>query len=506
MYSHGSSMTMPPHVSESESEKPMDAGSDPAPADTAPADAEPADAEPDAAPADAEPDAAPADGGPDAAPSARKISRSRLVLVDAVIVVASVLAVVGILAVWANRLVFSPDAWSNTSTQLLQDPNIRGATANYLVDQLYANVDIAGLIKSGLPTRLQPLAGPAAGALRDPAVSAVNLALERPRIQSLWRQANRAADQSLIAVVNGGKGPVGVKSGVVTLDLASIVDELASRLGLPADIASKLPPSIANLTVLKSNQIKTVQDVGNGVKSLALWLTIIVPLLWVLAIVLARGHRRRTLMSVGFSMVIVGVIGIAGRSILKSQITNSLVSDASLRPAVHAVLDIGTQILGDIAGAFVLVGTVVIAAAWFAGPARPAVAGRRALAPFLRDHPVWAFAAVAAVMLVIFVWEPIHATGTPVGIVVFLALALLGTEVLRRQTEVEFPGARAGETTAAMRTRVESLKEGVRRDRAPSTQAESVPDQLERLATLRDNGSITPEEYEAAKANVLKNA
>ena len=54
------------------------------------------------------------------------------------------LLIVGIFSVWANRLLFNPDNWSNTSTQLLSNPTIRSSTANYLVDQLYANVNVPG--------------------------------------------------------------------------------------------------------------------------------------------------------------------------------------------------------------------------------------------------------------------------------------------------------------------------------------------------------------------------
>ena len=61
-----------------------------------------------------------------------------------------------IFAVWANRQLFNPENWSNTSTQLLQNKAVRNATANYLVDQLYANVDVAGEIKAKLPPQLQP--------------------------------------------------------------------------------------------------------------------------------------------------------------------------------------------------------------------------------------------------------------------------------------------------------------------------------------------------------------
>src|SRR5207248_9161754 len=135
---------------------------------------------------------------------------------------------------------------------------------------------------------------------------------------------------------------------------------------------------------------------------------------------------RRTLMSVGFAMVFAGVLALFGRRILDTQISSSLTSDASLRPAIDATVGISTQILREIAAAFVYVGIVVVAAAWFAGPARPARAMRLALAPSLREHAVGAYAVTLGVMAVIFAWNPIHATGTPVGILTFTVLALLG--------------------------------------------------------------------------------
>ena len=89
------------------------------------------------------------------------------------------------------------------------------------------------------------------------------------------KQANRAADQTFVNIVNGKKGALQVNGGEVSLNLAPIVAEITDRLGVP-DLSSKLPPSVANLTILKSNQIKLVQDVGNALKGLALALTIIV--------------------------------------------------------------------------------------------------------------------------------------------------------------------------------------------------------------------------------------
>jgi hypothetical protein len=426
-----------------------------------------------------------------------------MIAVNSLVVITTLLLVVGVFSVWANRLLFDPDNWENASTQLLQNPAIRSATANYIVDQIYANVNVPGLLRSALPTQFQGLAGPAAGALRNGAVQVVDQALQRPRVQQLWAQANRAADQLFITVVNGGRGAVTVNNGAVTLDLASIVDNIASRLGLPSDVSSHLPANIANLTVIQSDHLSFVQKVGKAIKSLALWLTILVPILYALAIFLARGRRRRALMAVGFAGVLGGILVILGRSILQTQLANAITSDASLRPTVAAVLAINTQILGQTAAAVIFGGLVLVGAAWVGGPARPAMAMRRAIAPFLRERVLATYAITLAVMALIFIWDPIHATGTPAGIIVFTALALFGTYVLREETLRTFPDAQAGATTQALRERAASLRR--RRSPAPPPDAptESTADQLSRLAELRDRNAITPVEYESAKAQLL---
>ncbi len=441
------------------------------------------------------------------APSPGHPARGRMILVNTLIVITTLLLVVGVFSVWANRLLFNPDNWSSTSSQLLENPTIRATTANYLVDQLYANVNVAGVIRSGLPKELQPLAAPAAGALRNAAVQGVELALTRPRVQSLWAEANRAADKTFIAIVNGGKGAVAVNQGVVSLNLGLILNNVASRLGLPSNLASKLPPNVANLTVFKSDQLKFVQNAGQAIQHLALWLTILVPLLYALALALApSGRRRRTLMTIGAAAVLGGVLVILGRNILQSQIATSLTDDASLRPTITATIGIATEILGSVAGAIVLVGAILVVAGWFAGPARVAQSARRAIAPFLRDHPAESYAITLAIMVLIFIWQPIHATGTPAGIIVFTLLALFGTYVLRRQTMEEFPDAEQGAAMAKLRAQVQGLRARRQRSHVPAATAGTMPEQLRQLAELRDHGEITGEEYQAAKDQILHHA
>ena len=93
--------------------------------------------------------------------------RGRRIGSNVLLGISTVLAIVAIVAIWANRQLLNADNWAATSTSLLQSPTIRSATANYLVDQLYANVDVAGTIDSALPPRLRPLAAPVAAGLRS---------------------------------------------------------------------------------------------------------------------------------------------------------------------------------------------------------------------------------------------------------------------------------------------------------------------------------------------------
>jgi hypothetical protein len=315
-----------------------------------------------------------------AAPAARPRS-GRRGPVNILVGIATILLVVGIFVTWANRLLFSPDAWSNTSTQLLQSPKVRAATANYIVDQIDAHVHIPRLLDSGLPSQLRGLAPSASDALRDAAVQGVELALKEPQVQAAWAEANRAAARALVTVVNGGSGGVDTRQGLVTLHLGATADRAASQLGLGRGLTSRLPANMADLTVFRSDQLLFVQDVGKAIRGLALLLTILVPFLYVLAIMLTPGRRRRTLMTIGFSWVLAGVAVLLLRVVIGSQVAGALTDNASLQVTIRDVFSIATTTVGHVAGVVIAVGGVLILAAWFAGPARAARFARQAIPP-----------------------------------------------------------------------------------------------------------------------------
>ncbi len=359
------------------------------------------------------------------------------------------LGIVAIFAVWANRQLLDTGYWTSTNTKLIESPPIREAVSVYLTEQLYANVDVAGELKNELPSELKPLAAPAAGALKDVVQKGINLLLERPRVQQLWSKANQVTHAEFVRLVEN-KGSV-VKlpgGGAVVLDLRPMLGEVAAKVGAPSSIVNKIPPKVAQLRIVTSKQLNTMQNAVNLLRSLALVLPLLVVALFALAVYLARGHRRQTLIAVGTAFIGAGLVVVVARGIIGDKVVNSLATTEAVRPAAQAAWSIGTSVLADVAWATVLIGVPVILAGLLAGPTRTATTLRRLMAPYLRDRPDITFGTVALLLLLLFAWGPIVATKTLTGIVIIIVLAVFGTEMLRRQTAVEFPDAHVSRAAA----------------------------------------------------------
>src|SRR3954447_6382743 len=87
--------------------------------------------------------------------------RAHRFVVPTLLTLGTILAVISIFAVSANRQVLNADNWAETSSQLLASPAIRTQVSDFLVDQVYSNVDVKGQVAGALPKRLAPLARPA---------------------------------------------------------------------------------------------------------------------------------------------------------------------------------------------------------------------------------------------------------------------------------------------------------------------------------------------------------
>jgi len=358
------------------------------------------------------------------------------------IVIASVIGFLAIFAVWANRQLLDTDNWTETSSELLEDEAIRGQVAGFLTDELYANVDVEQRLRAVLPPQAAPLAGPAAGGLKQLAEKGTNALLARPVPQRLWEEANRRAHRRLLAVLEGGGDGVSTSNGEVKLDLKSLLGQAQSRVGVGGRAAGALPEGAAEITVLKSGQLSAAQDVVKALKAIA-WVLLLLTLgLFALAVYLARGWRREALRAVGFGFLTMGVGALIARELAGGQVVEALATTAAVKPAIESTWSISTSLLAQAAVACVAYGVVIVAAAWLAGPTDVAVRVRGRLAPWLRE-PRIAYGAVAVIMLLLVAWGPTPAFRRPLAVVLLAALLFFGMKALRRQTALEHPAAAA---------------------------------------------------------------
>jgi hypothetical protein len=356
--------------------------------------------------------------------------RPRRKTVIALLVVASLLSFIAAFAIWANRQLLETDTWTNTSSKLLENPDIRSQVANYMVDTLYANVNVEAELQQALPPRLQPLAGPAAAGVQQLAIRLANQALERPRVQQAWEDANRAAQQTLLRVVeHGGSEPV-------TLDIGTIVDQLGQQLGVNA--AGKLPPNIAQIQVASNDDLVKVNDLLNLLRTLAWVVTILAIALFALAIYLAQGWRREALRSVGFALIIVGILVLVVRNVAGNAIINHLATTESVRPAVRATWEIGTSLLNAQGGAAIFYGLFIVIGAWLAGPMGFARSARKAITPILENRVV-GYSTLGIILLLLFIWSPTPGFQRIPTALLLIALSIVGLEFLRRQAVNDFP-------------------------------------------------------------------
>ncbi len=361
-------------------------------------------------------------------------------LVWSVLVLAVVVLVASSLTVWVKRQALDTDNWVEVSTQLLQDDEVRQVVSVQLVDSLFENTDLEARIQGALPPRLEPFAGPAAGLLRENAVSAADTLLQRPRVQALWREANRTAHRRLVAILDDEpEGLVSAERDTVILDLRPLVAQLGKRVGIEAS----LPPDAGRVTLLRSDQLGAAQDAVQTVRRLSVALAVLALLLLALAVYLGRGFRREVLRMTSLSLVGVGVLLLAVRRIAGNAVIDSVSSD-STRDASLSVWLLATGLLHDVAVGLIVYGLVLLAGVLLAGPTRWATSIRRFLAPAMRAHIAYVYGAVALVFLLVLAFGPASGDRRLLGTLVLAALVAAGVEVLRRQIVRESPPPAGG--------------------------------------------------------------
>jgi hypothetical protein len=463
---------------------------------------------------------------PEAGAAAPARHRHRF-LIGTLFVLGTIVGIVAVFAVWANRQALNTDNFTNTSSKVLADQHVQSALSAYMVNQLFSSGAVEAQVKSALPAQFGAVAGPLSSGLEQVAGNLAPKVLASTPAQEAFKTSVHSSHTTFMKIINGGGTAVSTNGGVVTLNVRALVDELAATLGVQEQVAAArskaqqnagtiqgaaskagvtLPANSGQIVIMRSSQLKTVQDIASAIKGLAIVLPLLTFALFILAVWLARDRRRPALRMTGWLFVTIGLITLLARRVLGDYIINNLVKNQSNKTAIHDIWTISTSMLYDIAVVLVVFGLVLVAAAWLAGHTRPATALRRAMAPTLRDHPAAAYGTVYGALLLLVLWAPAPAFRQLGYIIAFAVLLTLGVHTLRRETATEFPDAQAGDTTGSVRAWNAERQQPATPALATAGANGGRVAELERLATLHDNGSLTDDEFATEKAALRNSA
>jgi hypothetical protein len=366
--------------------------------------------------------------------------------VRALVVLASVLLVFSIMATWIRAQIIDTEGWTQTSVRLLQNDKVREVVAGDLSERLLSVVDVQNLAAEKLPKALQPLAPALSTAAAQVVPQAIERALEVPAIQELWGRANHLTHEQVIEILGGGSNTISTSGGVVSINLEALVDQIGKRLGVGSEIGAKLPANRRKLVLLRSSQLKLAQDGVKAMRGLSFILPLVVVLMYIGALALAAGYRRRVLLDIGVGVIAGALVALLLRRWIDSYVVNTLVHNEGVRPAMREVMEIATAGWRSRALWLLITGVVVIFAGWVAGPMRWARRLRELIAEPLDHHPGWFATGAAAIVLLIATLGPERTPGQALPLLIELVLVVLGVYALRRQIAQERAGPAAAQT------------------------------------------------------------
>ena len=174
--------------------------------------------------------------------SRRPSYEGRMITARILVVFAVLFAVLGLVAGFIRWQALDNETFEATAEQLIADDDVRNQVASTLVDELYANVDVAEGLEERLPEDQQALAPILAGALRELSDRAARRLLERPRPQ-LWVRSLSGTHAQLLRLLDDELTTVQTQDGYLVLNLRPLVIQLGDQVAIVGRLAERLPPT-----------------------------------------------------------------------------------------------------------------------------------------------------------------------------------------------------------------------------------------------------------------------
>jgi hypothetical protein len=320
----------------------------------------------------------------------RRFGRSTAAVV--LIVLGALLAPVAVAVTWAKETITDTDRYLATVGPLVDDPAVQAAVTNRVTGAIVDAIDLDQLVSQatgavtdlGLPPRVadlvrgldQPIVDAATGFIR----TQVSRIVTSDAFSAAWVEANRAAQQQLVGVMQGDPDAIASidANGTLSVDLTTVIDSVKQVLSDRGfTIVNSLPTINASFPLVQNSDLVRLKNAYQLLDVLGTWLP------WLVVALLAAGvvcayRRSRALVVAGLAfataMLFTGLaIGI-GRTLYVS----SLPSTIQRHDAAVAVYDQLVSFLKVAVRTGFVLGIVVAVVAFLAGGSAAALAVRGA--------------------------------------------------------------------------------------------------------------------------------
>jgi hypothetical protein len=315
--------------------------------------------------------------------------RGRTIAAVALLVVATLLAPVALIASSTVRQFTNTEEFVRTLAPLIEDPSVQDYLVEQVVLAIDESVDVEGLVAAAFDglddLNLPPRAVDALRRLQPALVGGVNSIIEqrtRELVESeqfadVFANVLRLTHSELIATLEGSEDAAVTidPNGTVDVQLGPIVAAVKERLeARGVGFASLIPEVDRSVTIAENTQLARVANAYRILLVVGFWLIYVDLLLFVGAVLLAM---RRSVMTVAAGLCLAGVSGVVGIGVAVGRI--AVVS--ALTPfvpsgAANAVYDALVTDIVSLAIVLVVLGLTVALIAYLATPWRSARALR----------------------------------------------------------------------------------------------------------------------------------
>jgi len=292
-----------------------------------------------------------------------------------VFVLAALLTPVAIVGHWGHRTFNDPEQYLATVVPLASDEAVQEALSTAISEAILAQVDTEELVSGFLGNLIEnspltdALAGPISAGLESLIREAVARAVTSEEFANAWRQLNEVAQKSIVAVLsNEPSGPVDIRGDELVLDISELVTGIQQRLvdqGITAAANITIPDNNREIVLFSSPALGQIRAIYAFTNPILEWVLVMIAALFLLAFALSR-RRARTIAILGGYLVVLGISLQFALAQASTSFINQL--DGTLfGPAAEAFWTIFAAYLLDGLASAIVLGLVLIAAAWFSG-------------------------------------------------------------------------------------------------------------------------------------------